>query len=74
MGVTHVQPGYPGLGYGGAVLREGRHIDNECMRSQGRIKDLSKRGNLDPRCEEQGDAVRFRPHTKSEGGGGCCPL
>ena len=77
-------------GGGGAVLREGRHIDNECMRSQGRIQDLSKRGNLDPRCEEQGDgggAVRFRPHWKSHrysklsmengkarGGGGVCAV
>ena len=35
---------------GGAVLLEGRHIDNECMRSQGRIR---KAGG--------GGAVRFRP-------------
>ena len=27
-----------GGGGGGAVLREGRHIDNECLRSQGRIQ------------------------------------
>ena len=32
------QPRIQDLAKGGAVLLEGRHIDNECMRSQGRIQ------------------------------------
>ena len=51
-------------GGGGAVLLEGRHIDNECMRSQGRIR---KAGG-------GGAAVRFRPIQKRGGGGGGCVL
>ena len=48
---------------GGAVLLEGRHIDNEYMRSQGRIQ---KAGG----CGGGGCAVRFRPDPKAGGGGG----
>ena len=47
---------------GGAVLRKGRHIDNECMRSMGRIRKAVGEG---------GGAVRFR---SGEGGAGCCLL
>ena len=67
---------------GRAVLWEGRHIDNECMRSQGRIQDFSKMGSLDPQYKKRGgggggDAVHFRSDTKSGGGEcvlECCPL
>ena len=31
-------------GGGGGGLREGRHIDNECMRSQGRIRKAGGEG------------------------------
>ena len=33
-----------GGGGGGGGLREGRHIDNECMRSQGRIRKAGGEG------------------------------
>ena len=41
--MTYIGGCHPGSGIwlrggGGAVLREGRHIDNECMRSQGQIR------------------------------------
>ena len=48
---------------GGAVLLEGRHIDKECMRSQGQIRKAGGGGG-------GGGAVRFRPDTKNGGGGG----
>ena len=53
-----LQPRIQDLAKGGAVLLEGRHIDNECMRSQGRIRKAG------------GGAVRFRPIQKRGGGGG----
>ena len=63
---------------GGAVLLEGRHIDNECMRSQGRIQKaggggggvLSVLGPIQTRGGGGGGAVRFRPDSKAGGGGG----
>ena len=65
---------------GGAVLLEGRHIDNECMRSQGRIQKAGGGGGggggvlsvLGPiqKLGGGGGAVRFRPDSKAGGGGG----
>ena len=62
---------------GGAVLLEGRHIDNECMRSQGRIRKAGGVLSALGRSKSGGGgggggggAVRFRPDTKSGGGGG----
>ena len=57
------QPRIQDLAKGGAVLLEGRHIDNECMRSQGRIQKAGGGGG------GGGGAVRFRPDPKAEGGG-----
>ena len=63
---------------GGAVLLEGRHIGNECMRSQGWIRKaggggggLSVLGPIQKRGGGGGGGgVRFRPDTKTGGGGG----
>ena len=60
--VSGDQPRIQDLAKGGAVLLEGRHIDNECMRSQGRIQKAGGGGG--------GGAVRFRPDPKAGGGGG----
>ena len=72
-GMATNQPRIQDLAKGGAVLLEGRHIDKECMRSQGQIRKagggvLSVLGPI--RKAGGGGAVRFRPDTKNGGGGG----
>ena len=76
-GIVAQQPRIQDLAKGGAVLLEGRHIDNECMRSQGRIQKaggggggvLSVLGPIQKRGGG-GSAVRFRPDSRAGGGGG----
>ena len=60
------QPRIQDLAKGGAVLLEGRHIDNEYMRSQGRIRKAGGGGGV---------LSVLGPIQKRGGGGGvCCPF
>ena len=55
------QPRIQDLAKGGAVLQEGRHIDNECMRSQERIRKAGGGGGV---------LSVLGPIRKAGGGGG----
>ena len=59
---------------GGAVLLEGRHIDNECMRSQGRIQKAGGGGGgvlsvLGP-IQKRGGVLSVLGPIQTRGGGG----